>query len=212
MLFLADSQHANFNQHRQISAGQIGKGQKLSSPNCPALCNFSTWDWQKMGKPRKWRSREKFLWLLIAFPTVVREFLWGKAGQKGCWLWPLFYLPGRQLFGLSVCVCVLACLYRMIESWPTATFSINFNARQPADLKKIRRTNQVWYLAVSPPVCPLWFGKWTWFLSFSSCISTLPFSFSGFVSVLVYIDFQRLPLGLTWLVQVVFIIYTLYWR
>jgi len=33
-------------------------------------------------------------------------------------------------------VCVFAYLYRMIESWPTATFSINFNARQPAGLKK----------------------------------------------------------------------------
>lgn len=29
----------------------------------------------------------------------------------------------------SVSVCVFAYLYRMIESWPTATFSINFNAK-----------------------------------------------------------------------------------
>lgn len=40
----------------------------------------------------------------------------------------LFYLPARQVVCLSVCVCVCAYLYRMIESWPTATFSINFNA------------------------------------------------------------------------------------
>jgi len=44
----------------------------------------------------------------------------------------------------------------MIESWPTATFSINFNARQPAGLKKeakLTRCVCVGYLSVSPPVC-----------------------------------------------------------
>lgn len=135
MLFLADSQHANFNQHRQISAGQMRKARNLALPTV-LHCVIFQLETDKNRKAKEMKEQRKVFVTSYRFSYCGEGISLGKSRAEGVLTLTIVLFTWPPTFR-SQCVCVCACLF-ISHDWILANsnFSINFNARQPADLKK----------------------------------------------------------------------------
>jgi len=138
---------------------------KLKTPNCPALCNFSTWDWQKNRKPKKmkkksWRSRRKVFVTSYRFSYCGRGFSLLFLGVRrrftgeGVLTLTIVLFTWPPTF-LSQCVCLLIYI-AWLNLGQQQLFLLTLMPGNQQVLKK-GKTNQVCvsvgYLSVSPPVC-----------------------------------------------------------